>query len=132
MYNPFDNKLADNLAHNLSDNSGDNSAREGDDDKPAEPRQAAALSYKGNSAPTLSAKGEALVAEEIIALAKEAGVHIHRDPNLSNFFQKLEVGEEIPKELYLLIAELIAFVYMLDGKFPERWDNMHQKIVEAV
>ena len=44
----------------------------------------------------------------------------------------LELGEEVPKELYLLIAELIAFIYMLDGKFPEQWNNLHQKIVETV
>jgi flagellar biosynthesis protein len=35
----------------------------------------------------------------------------------------------VPKELYLLIAELIAFVYMLEGKFPEQWNTLHQKIV---
>ena len=66
------------------------------------------------------------------AIAKEAGIYIHQDANLSNFLQKLEIGEEIPKELYLLIAELIAFVYMLDGKFPERWDNMHKRIMQEV
>lgn len=94
--------------------------------------QAAALSYTGDGAPTLTAKGEDLVAQEMIALAKEAGIHIHRDANLSQFLQMLEIGEEIPKELYQLIAELIAFAYVLDGKFPEKWDNMHQKIAEQV
>lgn len=100
--------------------------------KESKPKQATALSYNGSSAPKITAKGEDLIAEEIIALAKEAGVYIHQDTNLSNFLQKLEIGEEIPKELYLLIAELIAFAYMLDGKFPERWDNMHKKIIEEV
>jgi flagellar biosynthesis protein len=100
--------------------------------KRPKPKQAAALRYNGSAAPTVTAKGEDLIAEEIIALAKEAGIFIHQDANLSNFLQKLDIGEEIPKELYLLIAELIAFAYMLDGKFPERWDNMHQKIMEEV
>ncbi|MGI2057907.1 EscU/YscU/HrcU family type III secretion system export apparatus switch protein [Shewanella baltica] len=95
-----------------------------------EPKQAVALSYDGRSAPKIVATGEGLIAEEIIALAKANGVYIHQDPHLSHFLQLLELGEEIPKELYLLIAELIAFVYMLDGKFPEQWNNMHQKIVE--
>lgn len=93
-------------------------------------KQAVALSYDGHNAPKIVATGEGLIAEEIIALAKASGVYIHQDPHLSNFLQLLELGEEIPKELYLLIAELIAFVYMLDGKFPEQWNNMHQKIVE--
>ena len=94
------------------------------------PKQAVALSYDGRNAPKIVATGEGLIAEEIIALAKANGVYIHQDPHLSHFLQLLELGEEIPKELYLLIAELIAFVYMLDGKFPEQWNNMHQKIVE--
>ena len=93
-------------------------------------RQAVALSYDGKNAPKIVATGEGLIAEEIIALAQASGVYIHKDPHLSQFLSLLELGEEIPKELYLLIAELIAFVYMLDGKFPEQWNNMHQKIVE--
>ncbi|WP_076410971.1 EscU/YscU/HrcU family type III secretion system export apparatus switch protein [Shewanella sp. UCD-KL12] len=95
-------------------------------------REAVALSFDGHSAPTVSASGKGLLADEIIAIAQEAGIHIHKDPHLSDFLQRLELGEEIPKELYLLIAELIAFAYMLDGKFPDKWDNMHQKIVEEV
>ncbi len=93
-------------------------------------KQAVALSYDGKNAPKVVASGDGLVAEEIIALAKASGVYVHQDPHLSNFLRLLELGEEIPKELYLLIAELIAFVYMLDGKFPEQWNNMHNKIVE--
>ena len=96
----------------------------------SEPKQAVALSYDGRNAPKIVATGEGLIAEEIIALAKANGVYIYQDPHLSHFLQLLELGEEIPKELYLLIAELIAFVYMLDGKFPEQWNNMHKKIVE--
>ncbi|WP_394146908.1 EscU/YscU/HrcU family type III secretion system export apparatus switch protein [Shewanella atlantica] len=95
-------------------------------------RQAVALGFDGHNTPKVTAKGTGLIAEEIIALAEEAGVHIHKNPHLSDFLQRLELGEEIPKELYFLIAELIAFVYMLDGKFPEQWNNMHKKIVEEV
>lgn len=94
-------------------------------------KKAVALSYDGKAAPKITATGKDLVAEEIIALAKEAGVYIHQDPNLSEFLSMLELGEEIPPELYKLIAELIAFVYMLEGKTPEKWNNMHQKIVDS-
>ncbi|PMG32005.1 flagellar biosynthesis protein FlhB [Shewanella sp. 10N.286.52.C2] len=93
-------------------------------------KKAVALSFDGISAPTITATGKDLVAEEIIALAKDAGVYIHQDENLSEFLQLLALGEQVPQELYTLIAELIAFVYMLDGKFPEQWDNLHQKIIE--
>lgn len=95
-------------------------------------KHAVALSFDGKSAPKITASGKDLVAEEIISLAKEAGVHIHQDPHLSEFLQLLEIGEEVPKELYLLIAELIAFIYMLEGKFPEQWNNLHQRILTEV
>ncbi|UJF21279.1 EscU/YscU/HrcU family type III secretion system export apparatus switch protein [Shewanella sp. OMA3-2] len=95
-------------------------------------KHAVALSFDGKHAPKITASGKDLVAEEIISLAKEAGVHIHQDPHLSEFLQLLEIGEEVPKELYLLIAELIAFIYMLEGKFPEQWNNLHQRILTEV
>ncbi|ACA85931.1 EscU/YscU/HrcU family type III secretion system export apparatus switch protein [Shewanella woodyi] len=95
-------------------------------------QQAVALGFDGNNAPKVTAKGSGLIAEEIISVAKEAGIHIHKNADLSNFLQNLELGDEIPKELYLLIAEIIAFAYMLDGKFPQEWNNMHKKIIEEI
>lgn len=95
-------------------------------------KTAVALSYDGQHTPVVTAKGQDLLAEEIIALARANGIHIHEDPHLANFLNMLELGEAIPKELYLLIAELLAFVYMLDGKFPEQWNNLHKKIVTQV
>ena len=99
-------------------------------EQPLKSTAAVALSFDGKKAPTITATGKDALAEEIIAIAKAEGIYIHQDPHLSNFLQLLELGEAIPKELYVLIAELIAFVYMLDGKFPEQWNNMHQKIIE--
>ncbi|WP_434952479.1 EscU/YscU/HrcU family type III secretion system export apparatus switch protein [Shewanella sp. HL-SH4] len=103
-----------------------------ENDHKSKVKHAVALSFDGKSAPKITASGKDLVADEIISLAKEAGVHIHQDPHLSEFLQLLEIGEEVPKELYLLIAELIAFVYMLEGKFPEQWNNLHQRILTEV
>lgn len=81
-------------------------------------KHATALTYTGTGAPFVSAKGKGAVAADIIALAEEAGVHIHQDPHLSDFLQTLELGDEIPEELYRLIAEILSFVYMLEGKDP--------------
>ena len=63
-----------------------------------------------------------------VALAREHGVLIHEDEELSKLLKQIELGEQIPKELYLLIAELIAFSYVLQGKFPDQWTNIHQRI----
>ncbi len=95
-------------------------------DKPY--KTATALQYEGKKAPTVTAKGHGELAEEMIALAKEHGVLIHQDDELSKLLSQLQLGEEIPPQLYIVIAELIAFSYVLQGKFPENWHNIHQRI----
>ena len=80
------------------------------------------------SAPKVVAKGTANIAEEIIALAKENGVLIHQDDELSQLLAQLDLGQEIPDGLYHVIAELIAFSYVLQGKFPNSWKNTLQHI----
>lgn len=91
-------------------------------------KSATALKYDGKSAPTIVAKGHGELAEDIIALAREHGVLIHQDDELNRLLSQLELGDNIPKELYIVIAELIAFSYVLQGKFPEQWQNIHQRI----
>lgn len=92
------------------------------------PKSAVGLKYEKGNAPTVVAKGFGDLADEIINLAKESGVLIHEDPQLSEFLARLDLGQEIPEELYHVIAELIAFSYVLQGKFPDSWKNTHNKI----
>jgi len=82
---------------------------------------AVALSYDGKSAPKITATGINDIAEEIVRIAEENNVHLHDDPVLARMLATLELGTEIPKELYLLIAEVIAFAYYLQGKVPDNW-----------
>lgn len=82
------------------------------------PDIAIALNYDGNRAPRVTAKGQGQVAEQIIALAKENNIPLHPDVALVKVLSKMSLGDEIPRELYLAIAEVIAFVYMLSGKRP--------------
>lgn len=81
-------------------------------------RQAVALQYTAGEAPKVTAKGEGNLAEAIIAIAEEHGVHVHSDERLAGFLAKVELGGEIPRELYLAVAQIIAFAYVLKGKFP--------------
>jgi flagellar biosynthesis protein len=81
-----------------------------------------------NNSPTVIAKGFGSLADEIIELAKQNGVMIHEDPYLSDLLARMDLGQEIPENLYHVIAELIAFSYVLQGKFPESWSNVHHKI----
>lgn len=81
-------------------------------------KTAAALRYDGNSAPKLVAKGEGELAERIIALAREYGVHLHEDPVLARALMQMQLNQEIPRNLYVAIARVIAFAYYLQGKTP--------------
>jgi flagellar biosynthesis protein len=80
---------------------------------------AVALKYDGRRAPRVVAKGSAEVAEQIIALAKENDIPLHTDPALVGVLSNVPLGDEIPRELYLAVAEVIAFAYLLSGKLPE-------------
>lgn len=83
-----------------------------------QPRQAIALSYDGEQAPTLTAKGDDDLAEAILALAREHEVPIYENAELVRLLARLELGEQIPEALYLTIAEIIAFAWQLRGKVP--------------
>ena len=86
------------------------------------------LLYEAGHSPIVSAKGFGELADEIIALAKEKGILIHQDEALANTLSKLDLSEEIPKELYFFIAELIAFSYVVRGKFPPGWQDFQGKL----
>ncbi len=79
-------------------------------------KKAIGLRYDGKDAPTVVARGFDGLAEDIIAAAKDAGVLVHEDPELANFLAKLDVGDEIPSDIYIIIAELIAFATWLNLK----------------
>ena len=85
--------------------------------KSKKPNRAVALKYEPlqDNAPKVVAKGKGAIAAKIIALARENGIHIHQDPDLIEVLSKLELKAEIPAELYIVIAELLGFVYALNG-----------------
>jgi len=96
--------------------------------KNEKPKSAVGLKYEKGNTPKVVAKGFGELADDIINLAKESGVLVHEDPQLSDFLARLDLGQEIPEELYHVIAELIAFSYVLQGKFPDSWKNVHNKV----
>ncbi len=76
---------------------------------------AIALQYdrENDSAPKVVAKGLRLKAEQIRAIAKEAGVPIMKNIPLANALYRVEIGDEVPEELYDAVAEILNFVYSL-------------------
>ncbi len=81
-------------------------------------KQAVALHYDGKKAPTVTAKGRGLVADEILKVARENDVPIKEQSDLVYFLSKVDLGAEIPETLYLAAAEVIAFAYHLKHKTP--------------
>ena len=79
-------------------------------------RRAAALSYKqGQYAPVVVAKGKGVMAEAIIACAKDAGVYVHESPELVNRLMQVDTDQHIPAELYLAVAEVFVWLYSLEN-----------------
>lgn len=81
-------------------------------------KSAAALRYRqgDDPAPRLVAKGMDTLAEKIIEAARQAGVPIHEDPDLVAMLMALNIDQMIPPELYVSVAEVLAFIYRMNGK----------------
>lgn len=83
---------------------------------------AVAISYnEEKKSPFVSALGYESRAQAIIDMAKELGVYIHKDPVLLNELKALKEGEQVPEQLFQIIAEILAFSYLLQAKTPESY-----------
>lgn len=80
---------------------------------------AIALKYDGTNAPKVTAKGQGLTAEHILQIAEQHGIPLQTEPELARILAQIPLGEEIPNELYIAVAEVIAFAYFLSGKIPD-------------
>jgi len=80
--------------------------------------KAVALKYNGkkDKAPRVVAKGRGAIAEKIIDIAKEHHVPLYEDKNLIQILEALDLETEVPPELYRAVAEVLAFIYRLNGK----------------
>lgn len=79
-------------------------------------RSAAALRYPGEGAPRVVATGRGHLAERIEAAAREAGVPVREDAALADALAGLELGTEIPNELYEAVARSLVWAYRLQSK----------------
>lgn len=81
-------------------------------------KKAIALRYiQSDNAPKVTAKGANEIAEKIIELAKENNIPIQEDKDLVEVLYTLDIGYEIPEELYTVVAELLAFVYLANKNY---------------
>ena len=76
---------------------------------------AVALAYQpGEEAPQVVAKGRGVIAEAIIAKARESGVYVHESPELVGLLMKVDLDRYTPPELYIAVAELLAWLHRLE------------------
>ncbi|MGQ9660371.1 MAG: EscU/YscU/HrcU family type III secretion system export apparatus switch protein [Thermochromatium sp.] len=87
------------------------------DPRPKTPK-AVALAWDRENAPRIAATGTGLTAEQILKVAAEHDIPLHPDPVLVEALAQIPLGAEIPRALYVAVAEVLAFVFMLEGIDP--------------
>ncbi|MFY0640324.1 MAG: EscU/YscU/HrcU family type III secretion system export apparatus switch protein [Bermanella sp.] len=85
--------------------------------------QALALFYDGGQAPVVSEKRFGKAAQELVNIAYEAGIPIYENPELLEQLSALSIGDNIPPELYRLVAEILAFAFFIQGKAPKGYQE---------
>lgn len=84
--------------------------------------QAVALKYDNtkDAAPKVVAKGQSLVAERILEIAAEYGIPVHKDADLVEVLNAVQLDQEIPLEVYSVVAEIFAYIYRMNQKSAEK------------
>jgi len=83
---------------------------------PKDPTTAVALGYDrhGDDVPRVLAKGHGAIAAQIVAIAEEHGIAIHRDEDLVEVLDRLEINSPIPVAAFAAVAEILAHLYRLN------------------
>jgi flagellar biosynthesis protein len=80
--------------------------------------QAVAVTYDGQGAPRIVAKGGGDVAERILEVAREHGVPLEHDPELVRLLSRVDLGAEIPRPLFAAVAQVLAFAWSVAKRVP--------------
>lgn len=91
-------------------------------------RAAVAIRYdiEKDKAPLVIATGHGTVADEILRVAEENKIPLYEDKNLVKLLGKIEIDTEVPPELYVLVAQVLFFVYKLD-KMAEKREKLMKR-----
>ncbi len=80
-------------------------------------QSAIALSYADKTkAPVVVAKGYGVAAESIMREARAHGLYVHSSADLVKLLMQVDLDEQIPPQLYLAVAEVMAWIYGLEGR----------------
>jgi flagellar biosynthesis protein len=81
---------------------------------------AVALHYEKPDAPRVVATGRGQIGQNIIEVARAHGVPIEENPGLAAALAEVEIGDEIPVELYRAVAEVLTFILRSSGRLGPR------------
>jgi flagellar biosynthesis protein len=81
-----------------------------------------ALKYDGKNTPTVTAKGRGDIAQQIIDIAVANNIPLDTNPELVKLLSSIPLGDEIPESLFIAVAEVIAFAYLLSDKTPDNFN----------
>jgi flagellar biosynthesis protein len=91
-------------------------------------KRAAALRYgAGNGAPVIVASGMGHMAEKIVEVATDNGVPVYEDASLATVLSQMELGREIPEELYQAVVEIYLYFLEFDPNDPEKFRRKRQE-----
>jgi len=95
---------------------------ESEEVKKPEKKTAIAMRYdvEKDKAPMILASGRGPIADEILRIAEDNKIPLYEDPELAKLLSKIELDTEIPSELYVLVAEVLFFVYQMDRMAEKR------------
>jgi len=100
-------------SHGAGQANDQSAASDGGSNRPA----AVAIRYDTtDAAPRVVAKGYGNIAEIIMRTAKEHGLYVHESPELLNLLMQVDLDKQIPPQLYIAVAEVLAWVYSLEEK----------------
>ena len=85
-------------------------------------KQAIALGYRKyeGEAPRVLASGKGLLADKIVAIGEEKGIFIQEDKDLVHLLSQVEIGQNIPTEMYQAVAELLSLVYKINSEYAKK------------
>lgn len=89
--------------------------------QPDRQRAAAAIAYReSDGAPRVVAKGRGILADTIIERARASGVYVHESRELLALLMQVDLDSHIPPQLYIAVAELLAWLYHLEESKHDR------------
>ncbi len=83
---------------------------------------ALAESEGGKKVPRIKAAGRGSIAEKILELAYENGIHVREDSDLAQLLAKIELDSPIPSEAFMAVGEILSYVYRVNGQ-PDPFDS---------